>query len=178
VKLIAINLGAQDTKFADVKDAETAADVLALLQSDWAKSDFLIMPAAIGDFSVEKVHPGKLHRGDSVGIDLHLVPNPDVLATIAALTRSRNEGTLIVGFAAHASQFEEQSLEEAAMSKLIGKQVDVIVANDISNGKVFDSNSNKVLIISADAKTLAEGTKESVADQILDFISPRLNQVR
>jgi len=64
------------------------------------------------------------------------------------------------------------------MSKLIVKQVDVIVANDISNGKVFDSDSNKVLIISADAKTLAEGTKESVADQILDFISPRLNQVR
>jgi len=178
VKLIAVNLVGQDTKFADVKEAETAADVLTLLQSDWAKSDFLIMPAAIGDFSVENVYPGKLHRADSVGLDLHLVPNPDVLATIAALTRRRNERPLIVGFAAHASQFEEQSLEEAAMSKLIGKQVDVIVANDISNGKVFDSDSNKVLIISADANTLAEGTKESVADQILDFISPRLNQVR
>jgi phosphopantothenoylcysteine decarboxylase/phosphopantothenate--cysteine ligase len=175
VKLIAVNLGAQNAKFADVKHAETAADVLTLLQSDWAKSDFLIMPAAIGDFSVENVHPGKLHRSDSVRLDLRLVPNPDVLATVAALTRGSNKRPVIVGFAAHASEFEEQNLEQIARSKLIAKQVDVIVANDISNGKIFDSDSNKVLIIGADAKTLAEGTKEFVAEQILDFISTKLN---
>jgi phosphopantothenoylcysteine decarboxylase/phosphopantothenate--cysteine ligase len=80
-----------------------------------------------------------------------------------------------VGFAAHASEFEEQTLEESAKSKLIVKQVDVIVANDISNGKVFDTDSNKVLILSADSKEYAEGTKDFVADQILDFISTKLD---
>jgi phosphopantothenoylcysteine decarboxylase/phosphopantothenate--cysteine ligase len=177
VKVIAINLEAEVSDFPDVRKAETAADVQALLESEWAQSNLILMPAAIGDFKLENVAPGKLHRADSMGLDLHLVPNPDILATLAQNTKHLANRPFLVGFAAHAGEYESQSLEEAAFEKLANKQIDAIVANDVSNGQVFNSDHNKVLILSSFSKTAAEGTKEFVADKVLDFIAPNIKDV-
>jgi len=177
VRLLAINLDSKATDFQDVKTAETAADVLEILSSDWALVDVILMPAAIGDFRVEEIEPGKLHRKSAGGFDLHLIPNPDILATLAERFSSLTSKPFVVGFSAHASQFETEKIEESARHKLNSKSLDAIVANDISNGQVFNSDSNKVLILSKQGQEIAEGTKDFVANRILDFIFPEV-QIR
>jgi phosphopantothenoylcysteine decarboxylase/phosphopantothenate--cysteine ligase len=174
VRLLAINLDGKATDFQDVKTAETAADVLEILSSDWALVDVILMPAAIGDFRVEEIEPGKLHRESDRGFDLHLIPNPDILATLAERFGALTSKPFVVGFSAHASQFETEKIEESASHKLNSKSLDAIVANDISNGQVFNSDSNKVLILSKQGQEIAEGTKDFVANRILDFIYPEI----
>jgi len=174
VRLLAINLDGKATDFQDVKTAETAADVLEILSSDWALVDVILMPAAIGDFRVEEIEPGKLHRKSAGGFDLHLIPNPDVLATLAERFSTLTSKPFVVGFSAHASQFETEKIEESARHKLNSKSLDAVVANDISNGQVFNSDSNKVLILSKQGQEIAEGTKDFVANRILDSIYPEI----
>jgi phosphopantothenoylcysteine synthetase/decarboxylase len=48
------------------------------------------------------------------------------------------------------------------------------VANDVSNGQVFNDDSNKVIILSNRGSSSAEGTKDFVASAILDFLSPEI----
>jgi phosphopantothenoylcysteine synthetase/decarboxylase len=79
-----------------------------------------------------------------------------------------------VGFAAHAAAYEATTLEEAALKKLISKNIDVVVANDVSNGAVFDADENAVLIVSKDDQLAASGTKATVASAVIDFIKPML----
>jgi len=174
VRFLAINLDAKATDFQDVKTAETAAHVLEILSSDWALVDVILMPAAIGDFRVDEIEPGKLHRKSAGGFDLNLIPNPDILATLAERFSSLTSKPFVVGFSAHASQFETESMEQSARDKLNSKSLDAIVANDISNGQVFNSDSNKVLSLSKQGQEIAEGTKDFVANRILDFIYPEI----
>lgn len=174
VRLLAINLDGKATDFQDVKTAETAADVLEILSSDWALVDVILMPAAIGDFRVDEIEPGKLHRKSAGGFDLPLIPNPDILATLAERFGTLTSKPFVVGFSAHASQFETENIEESARHKLHSKSLDAIVANDISNGQVFNSDSNKVLILSKQGQEIAEGTKDFVANRILDSIYPEI----
>ena len=176
VRLLAINLDGKAADFQDVKTAETAADVLEILTSHWALVDLILMPAAIGDFRVEKIEPGKLHRESDGGVNLHLISNPDILATLSERFIRLKAKPFVVGFAAHASEFETESIEESARHKLHAKSLDAIVANDISNGQVFNSETNKVLILSNLGFAKSEGTKEYVANEILDFILPEIDK--
>ncbi|NDE69296.1 MAG: bifunctional 4'-phosphopantothenoylcysteine decarboxylase/phosphopantothenoylcysteine synthetase, partial [Microbacteriaceae bacterium] len=80
----------------------------------------------------------------------------------------------LVGFAAHAAAYEATTLEEAAVKKLTSKNIDVVVANDVSNGAVFDAEDNSVLIVSNHEQLAVSGTKAAVASAVIDFIKPML----
>jgi phosphopantothenoylcysteine decarboxylase/phosphopantothenate--cysteine ligase len=90
----------------------------------------------------------------------------DILSGVAA---NRPEGMLVVGFAA-----ESENLLENARNKLRTKQVDVIVANDISERNVgFDFDTNAVTILSrinSNPVQLPLMSKKVIADEILDVI--------
>ena len=173
VNLVAINLEQDLSSFTEVHSARTALEVESLVKELAGKVDAVLMPAAIGDFRVEDVNQGKLHRSSQSELDLHLVANPDILANLANLL-GPNRKTVLVGFAAHAASYEDTTLQEAALNKLTSKNIDVVVANDVSNGAVFDAEDNSVLIVSNHEQLAVSGTKAAVASAVIDFIKPML----
>jgi len=173
VSLVAINLEQDLSSFTEVHVAHTALEVEKLVNEIAVNFNAVLMPAAIGDFRVEEVNQGKLHRSTQSELDLHLVANPDILASLAHLL-GPNRTTVLVGFAAHAAAYEATTLEEAAVKKLTSKNIDVVVANDVSNGAVFDAEDNSVLIVSNHEQLAVSGTKAAVASAVIDFIKPML----
>ncbi|MFZ4065546.1 MAG: bifunctional phosphopantothenoylcysteine decarboxylase/phosphopantothenate--cysteine ligase CoaBC [Rhodoluna sp.] len=173
VSLVAINLEQDLSSFTEVHVAHTALEVEKLANELAVNCNAVLMPAAIGDFRVEEVNQGKLHRSTQSELDLHLVANPDILASLAHLL-GPNRTTVLVGFAAHAAAYEATTLEEAAVKKLTSKNIDVVVANDVSNGAVFDAEDNSVLIVSNHEQLAVSGSKAAVASAVIDFIKPML----
>ncbi len=176
VSLLAINLEQDLSDFADVHRAQTAAEVEKTTNQIASGFDVVLMPAAIGDFRVEEINPGKLHRSTDPDLNLKLVANPDILGNLSSLLVKGNR-PLLVGFAAHAAKHEISTLKEAALAKLDSKNVDVVVANDISDGSVFDADENSVLIVSKHEQQAKAGTKDAVANAVLDFIKPMLERL-
>ena len=173
ISIVAINLEQNLTAFPEVHTASTTLEVEKLVNELAGKFDAVLMPAAIGDFRVEEVNEGKLHRSTQSELDLHLVANPDILANLSGLLGS-DRRQVLVGFAAHAASYEPETLEEAAQKKLKTKHIDVVLANDVSNGAVFDADENSVLIVSNQETLAVTGTKDDVASAVLDFIKPML----
>jgi phosphopantothenoylcysteine decarboxylase / phosphopantothenate---cysteine ligase len=145
----------------------TAQDMLASITERYADLDALIMAAAVADFRVASPPDQKMKRGEHA-LDLHLVPNPDLLAVTASLSAERRP--VRVGFAA-----ETQDLVEHAKEKLARKSLDVIVANDVS-GDVFGSDANQVTLLWSDGRRLelSRLPKSEVAEQVLDAVSALL----
>jgi phosphopantothenoylcysteine decarboxylase/phosphopantothenate--cysteine ligase len=170
VKLIAINLDQDLSRLESVEKVSTSAQVELSLLAD-LNFDLILMPAAISDFKVVEPNPGKLHRSETGEFTLSLEANEDIIRK-AAQQSSKN--VCLVGFAAHTAEFESESLLAAAQRKLETKGVDVIVANDVSNGAVFDSESNSVVIVTRDSNFEVSGSKRQVARGILDFVRPLL----
>jgi phosphopantothenoylcysteine decarboxylase/phosphopantothenate--cysteine ligase len=142
----------------------TAQDMLAAMTEHYPRLDALLMVAAVADFRVEQPGAHKVKRGETA-LDLRLVPNPDLIATTAALAAEPRP--VRVGFAA-----ETDDLLANAADKLARKSLDLIVANDV-RGDVFGSDSNQVTLLWADGRRedLARMPKIDVADRVLDAVA-------
>ena len=93
--------------------------------------------------------------------------NPDILETIS---KSNLRPKIVIGFSA-----ETDNLKKNAYSKLISKNVDLIVANDVSNGKVFGADYNKVCLIEKNNFEQWETqSKKSVAFNLVNKINDLL----
>jgi phosphopantothenoylcysteine decarboxylase/phosphopantothenate--cysteine ligase len=139
-----------------------------LVQEHLDDCDVLVMSAAVGDFAAEKLEKEKIKKQGDEGLTLKLVRTKDILLEVA----KRNSGKLVVGFAA-----ESQNLVESALEKLKKKNLDLIVANDISApGIGFQSDSNQVTIIDREEniENLPLKPKRDIADLLLDRILSRL----
>ena len=172
VTVIAINIGSDTSRFKNIHIAKSFSDVQELLKEHGAEADVILMPAAISDYRVENPSQDKIHRAQQPTIELTLVSNPDLLSNLVLSRAERQSTQLIVGFAAEvvASQAE---LATNAKNKLTSKGVDVIVANNVSNGQSFDSDENSVLVVSDKGNDAAlTGSKYEVSNGILDYIKP------
>ncbi len=97
--------------------------------------DILIACAAPADFRAADVAPQKIKRGDSQIMHLELVANPDIVRECGTRKRAHQ---IVIGFAA-----ETQNVEAEARRKMQEKNLDAIIANDVTReGAGFDSNSN------------------------------------
>jgi phosphopantothenoylcysteine decarboxylase/phosphopantothenate--cysteine ligase len=172
VTLIAINLEQDLSRFENVELVSTTAELEVALKSNLKSADVVLMPAAVSDFRSSEVFAGKMSRHDSESIDIQLVANPDVLASLATLREQLDLHAKLVGFAAevlNAGEGEDE-LSKRALNKLAKKNVDMIVANDVTNGAVFDEDTNKVVIVSAKGSVQASGSKLEVAHEILNQV--------
>ena len=120
------------------------------------KMEWIIKCAAVSDYKPKEVFTHKIKKGGP--LTLELVSTPDILAELG---KHKSPGQKLIGFAA-----ETQNLAENALKKLKSKQLDLIIANHLSNaGKA----SNAIQIISAKAEPLLiEGDKFELAHQIID----------
>ncbi len=132
--------------------------------------DGIIMTAAVGDYRPARVAAQKIKKGADE-LTLHLIKNPDILASLG---RSRPPGSrqVLVGFAA-----ETEHLLENAREKLTHKNLDFIVANNLTeSGSGFGTDTNRVKIIdrSGTVDELPTLSKDEVAARILDRVESLL----
>ena len=147
----------------EVVQVEQAAEMLAALRHVYGRLDALIMAAAIADFRVVEPSEHKVKRG-AEGLLLALVPNPDLTLETASFPTSRQP--VRVGFAA-----ETQDVLAQAQGKLARKQLDLIVANDVSH-QVFGHDTNEVTLVWADGRQqpFPRLPKPEVAEHVLDAV--------
>lgn len=148
----------------DFIPVETAQEMYDTVRSLCDRTDIAILCAAVADYRPIAVANQKIKKtGDK--LTLELKKTPDILGSM----RSDFGYTgILVGFAA-----ETQNIEQYAHDKLIRKQCDLIVANDVSRKDIgFDSSQNEVLLITADgAEPLPKDTKEHIAMEIISRAS-------
>jgi phosphopantothenoylcysteine decarboxylase/phosphopantothenate--cysteine ligase len=139
---------------------ETAAQMKKAVAKAVAKADALLMAAAVSDYQPKTTAKSKIKKG-SPELTLELVRTPDILAEVKG-------SFLKIGFAA-----ESEDLIANAKKKLEKKQLDIIVANDITDKKSgFGVDTNKVTLIGKKGKVekLPLMSKREVADRILDRV--------
>ena len=142
-------------------DVRSAEEMLRAVRGRFTGCTIAIFAAAVADYRVAEQSSTKIKR-DVGELTLRLEPSPDILATMA---REKGE-RLIAGFAA-----ETYNLAENARKKLAAKNVDLIVANDVTaQGAGFDGETNIVTLFTRDGRDLPlpKLTKAEVADRILD----------
>ncbi|RYX83058.1 bifunctional phosphopantothenoylcysteine decarboxylase/phosphopantothenate--cysteine ligase CoaBC [bacterium] len=116
-------------------DVQSALEMRDATVAAFEKSDVLIACAAPADFRAASQASQKIKRGDSLTMQLELVANPDIVRECG--TR-KLPGQIVVGFAA-----ETQNLEVEALRKMQEKNLDAIIANDVTRaGAGFDSDTN------------------------------------
>ncbi|RWY86007.1 bifunctional phosphopantothenoylcysteine decarboxylase/phosphopantothenate--cysteine ligase CoaBC [Pediococcus acidilactici] len=150
-------------------DIEDVAELKAALDQELKNADVLIMAAAVSDYRVAKVSTHKLKKHDfKNGLQLELVENPDILATLDRPDRLK----YVVGFAA-----ETDDLLENATEKMQRKGLNMVVANDVVNPEIgFNVDDNAVTILRPDqrAKVIAKQSKVKIAEAILKIVSEEL----
>lgn len=176
VTLIASNIEEIPDGVGDVILARTALDVANAVNEQLPLHDALIMAAAIADYRIENQSPLKLKRGElGARISLDLVANPDILKSAVERIKTEGLNVVSVGFAAETAGSGD-ALTRLAQRKLIEKGCDILVANDVSGGAVFGSDSNSVLILTASGSaTGRSGSKKATANQLLDMLADSLS---
>ena len=175
VTLIAANLPETPIAVHKLIRVGTTAELEQAVNSELASSDVLVMAAAVSDYRVEKVSATKIKKDETGSVlDLKLVQNPDVLASAVQQVALQGLNCLTVGFAAETAMSVE-NLTRLAQQKLISKGCDVIVANNVTDGAVFGSDENDILILTkSGTATGRSGSKQATANQILDVIENQL----
>ncbi|CAN5644001.1 bifunctional phosphopantothenoylcysteine decarboxylase/phosphopantothenate--cysteine ligase CoaBC [soil metagenome] len=147
-----------------VRSVDTADQMLAAVTEVAPGADVVVMAAAVADFKPVSVAPDKLKKAAGIP-EVRLEPTVDILAGLGA---AKAPGQTLVGFAA-----ETTDLAGNAQKKLVAKNVDLLVANDVSAPSVgFEHDTNAVVIFRADGSFLEVplASKAEVADAVLDSV--------
>ncbi|MCI1895704.1 MAG: bifunctional phosphopantothenoylcysteine decarboxylase/phosphopantothenate--cysteine ligase CoaBC [Ancrocorticia sp.] len=155
---------------AAIVQAGTAAELKKQMETAAATADVVIMAAAVADYRPEHVSDAKVKKRDGSPITLTLVENPDILAGLAC-NRSDPRQT-IVGFAAETGD-AGSSVLEYGRRKAAAKQVDLMVINEVGEDRGFGDRETAITIVdvSGAVRAAATGTKDELAETILDTIS-------
>lgn len=149
-----------------VIDIKTNEDMFNAIKNEFEDADIVIKSAAVADYKAKNYSNEKIKK---TGDDLNLIfeRDRDILKTLGDM----KENQILVGFAA-----ESSNLKENAKGKLDRKNLDYIIANDISKPETgFASDENKVTIISKSGEEvyLEKMSKREVAKNIFDIIKGR-----
>jgi phosphopantothenoylcysteine decarboxylase / phosphopantothenate---cysteine ligase len=169
VTLIASHLSMDPPTGVEVVQAPTAADLAreTLVRGD---ADVVVMAAAVADYRPQDPKSEKRSK-DGEPWRLELEPTEDVLRTLGE--QSAN-GRVLVGFAAETG---EGGLDRAR-AKRTGKNVDLVVYNDVVRSDVgFEAGENEVVLISeAGERTVSKAPKSRVAAEIWDEVERLLEE--
>ncbi len=161
VTLITAPASLNEPSGVEVIRVKTAVEMKKAVVGAVKKADALLMAAAVADYQPEIIARSKIKKEAAQNLTLKLVKTPDILSEV--------KGKFIkVGFAA-----ESENLVANAKKKLKAKQLDLIVANDITQADSgFDVDTNRVILIDKKGKVeeLPLMSKREVAEKILDRV--------
>jgi phosphopantothenoylcysteine decarboxylase/phosphopantothenate--cysteine ligase len=155
----------------EIVRVQTAAEMLEAVLDRLSEVQVVIGAAAVADFTPKAPETAKIKKSDA-GLVLELMPTKDIMAEVGR----RKDRRVVVGFAA-----ETDNLVENARAKLLSKNMDFIVANDVSKpGIGFGADENEVTIISGDGtvEELPRLPKIVIGRRILDLVKEALAQGR
>lgn len=143
-------------------DVRSARQMLEAAEKGFAESDAAILSAAVADYAPERREETKLKRENTDGLELKLVKNPDIAATLGHAKGDR----ILVGFA-----LETDHEHDNAIGKMERKGLDMIVLNSLRNPLAgFNKDTNQVTVIRRDGSETEYPAKDKkdVARDILD----------
>lgn len=150
---------------------ETAAQMKTAVDAAAVAADVVVMCAAVADFRPVAAAEGKIKKRDGVP-EITLEPTPDILAGLGAAKRP---GQVLVGFAA-----ETNDVATNAREKLAKKNLDMVVANDVSApgvGFQHDTNAVTIYLSTGDEKLVPLAGKRTIARHLLDSVVEIRQQV-
>ncbi|MEF3309877.1 bifunctional phosphopantothenoylcysteine decarboxylase/phosphopantothenate--cysteine ligase CoaBC [Paenibacillus sp. GYB004] len=151
-----------------VVHVESTADMMNAVLSRFEDADIVIKAAAPSDYRPALRFDKKMKKKDET-MTLELVKNPDILQTLG----QRKAKQFLVGFAA-----ETDNGEQYAMDKLVRKNCDLLVLNDVTvPGAGFGTDTNIVSVYDKDGlvESLPQMSKLDVAQKLLSLVALRLN---
>ena len=171
VELIAANIDDSLTSGLKTINVGSALELSKALEAKFGSYDILVMAAAVADYKPIESTSTKLKRSElGEELNLSLVANPDILAETVKRLKSSATKAVVVGFAAEASN----DLESLAKIKLAAKGCDYLIANDISDGKVFGKDHTELVLVSQSGSNTFVGSKQSVAKDVLSLIASNI----
>lgn len=157
---------ALDLQGLNVIRTTSAEDMWLAMKESFTNADLTICTAAVADFTTESQSAQKIKKGSESELIIKMVPTRDILASLGAL---KGEGQRLVGFA-----LETQNGAEYAKGKLVKKNADAIVLNEMSKeGVGFHTKTNEVTVFLSDgtSKNYPLQSKEDLGGQLVqDFI--------
>jgi phosphopantothenoylcysteine decarboxylase/phosphopantothenate--cysteine ligase len=146
----------------------TASEMLEAVLSAYDATDVVVASAAVADFRPAASESHKLKKADA-SLTLQFERTTDILAYLG----ERKDGRLLVGFAA-----ETQDVIEAARGKLRTKNLDLVVANDVSSSELgFGTDENRVWLVSADdVAELPVLSKRAIARALWDRLAQQASE--
>ncbi len=154
---------------ARVKWVQTAEEMEREVGRHFPKVDVLVMAAAVADYKFSAVSSQKIKK-QKKSQAIHLVPTPDILQRLGEKKGNR----ILVGFAA-----ETERIEENALKKAVKKNLDLIVANDITKkDSGFGSDYNRVTLVFPDGRSIRskKQTKTEISAMIMDEIEEKIGK--
>ena len=148
----------------------SALEMQAVINGLASQVDVVVMAAAVSDYRPSEIEPQKLKKNDG-NLNITLVNNPDILLQLSQ-AKSLNRPQVLIGFAA-----ETESLIENATDKLRKKNLDLIIANDLTqagSGFACDTNQVKIIDRAGEITELPQLSKEEVAERIWDRVEELL----
>ena len=146
--------------------ALSAQDMHAAVMRQLKYTTVFVGAAAVADYAPANMADAKIKKDGNENLTLELRKTPDILADVSA---NRTDGLLVVGFAA-----ETNDVVEYARSKMKKKNLDIVVANDITrDGAGFNTDTNIATILTPgndNAPELPMMSKRELADKILDEV--------
>ena len=157
-------------KCANIIQVTTAKEMFEKTMSQ-LPADVLICTAAVADwklipetFSKKKIDNKNKIKKTNKELLFKTIKNPDILASVA---KSNVRPSIVIGFSA-----ETNNVVKNAKSKLVSKKIDLIVANDVGENKVFGNDFNKVFLIdNNNCEEWSQQSKKSVASNLADKIN-------
>lgn len=145
---------------------ESALEMHDAVMAEINSTDIFIAVAAVADYRPAAVASQKIKKKEEASLSLELVSNPDILMTVSQTAPE----VFTVGFAA-----ETQNLIENAREKLARKNLDMVIANDVSDRAIgFESAYNAVTVVGRHFnEELKMASKTRIAEQIIDLVSSR-----
>jgi len=138
----------------EVFRVQTAEQMLATALAHVGEADLVVAAAAVADYRPAERAPGKMRRSLE-GIEVRLVPNPDIVAALA----SANPRAQVVAFAAEPGDGLETPKE-----KMARKGVTAIAVNDVSRADIgFDSEDNELVLLTHDGQEPRSGKRSKLA---------------
>src|SRR3954452_6002095 len=169
VTLVAANVAMPDPAGVKVVRVGTAEELRAAVLEAASHADAVVMAAAVADFRPAVRADRKIKKTAADPDPVALVRNPDVLAEISA--DRRRTGQVVVGFAA-----ETDDALTNGRAKLAAKRCDLLVVNEVGEGRAFDTPDNAAVVLGADgsATDVPLGSKDALSDVVWDLVVARL----
>jgi phosphopantothenoylcysteine decarboxylase/phosphopantothenate--cysteine ligase len=150
-------------------DVTSAQEMLDAVMAQIAEFDIIIASAAVADYRPATVAVEKIKKHNDDTMTLTLVRNPDIIASVAALPNK----PFVVGFAAETNQ-----VEQYARDKMARKNLDMMVANDVSQPEIgFSSENNAATVFWREGETVfPQMSKQQLADNIVRLLAEQLGK--